>query len=182
MPHSSFPWRRGVLALTAILLSAALYFGFQSQGVATSLETQAKQSLSLETALSNGKPTLTEFYANWCRSCQAMAPSLARLKQDYGDRVNFVMLNVDNGKWLPEVLRYRVDGIPHFVFQDGTGNPVAQAVGELPQEIMAANLAALMAGEPLPYARSEGRTSPLQETSTPAASSDPRSHGAPMKP
>ncbi|MFN5515509.1 MAG: thioredoxin family protein [Cyanobacteriota bacterium] len=182
MLYPPFPWRRALLALTAIFLSAALYFGFQSQSAATSLEAQARQSLPLETALSNGKPTLTEFYANWCRSCQAMAPDLAKLKQEYGDRVNFVMLNVDNSKWLPEVLRYRVDGIPHFVFQDAGGTPVAQAVGELPQEIMAANLTALMDGELLPYAHSQGQTSPLAEAPTPAPSAEPRSHGAPAQP
>jgi hypothetical protein len=45
-----------------------------------------------------------------------MAPDVGVLKKQYGESVNFVMLNIDNTKWLPEILNYRVDGIPHFVF------------------------------------------------------------------
>ena len=45
-----------------------------------------------------------------------MAPDIQQLKDSYAGRVNFVMLNVDNTKWLPEMLNYRVDGIPHFEF------------------------------------------------------------------
>ncbi|MEO1467086.1 MAG: thiol:disulfide interchange protein, partial [Cyanobacteria bacterium J06633_1] len=58
------------------------------------------------------------------------AGDLAQLKESYGDRVNFVMLNVDNTKWLPEMLRYRVDGIPHFLFMDVQGEAIAEAIGE----------------------------------------------------
>jgi len=55
--------------------------------------------------VANGKPTLIEFYANWCS--QAMAPIWLTAK--YPDSVNFVMLNVDNTKWLPEILKYLVE-------------------------------------------------------------------------
>jgi thiol-disulfide isomerase/thioredoxin len=177
---SSFSIRNLILALVVVVLSASLYWGFQTQNRATSLEAQAQQSLPLEEALHNGKPTLTEFYAHWCRSCQAMAPALASLKKEYGSQINFVMLNVDNHKWLPEVLRYRVDGIPHFVFLDSTGAAIAEAIGELPTTVMRANLQALVAQEPLPYASSQGQTSPLDTTETVGSPLEPRSHGQPI--
>jgi thiol-disulfide isomerase/thioredoxin len=130
----------------------------------------------MDTAMRNGKPTLTEFYANWCTSCQAMAPKIAQVKQKFGDSVNFVMLNVDNTKWLPEVLRYRVDGIPHFVFLDSKGEAIAQTLGEQPLGIIEANLNALVDGAPLPFATATGQTSELVPPSL--SPSDPRSHGA----
>ncbi|HAC62824.1 MAG TPA: thiol:disulfide interchange protein [Cyanothece sp. UBA12306] len=172
--------RNLLIALTAIALSTAIFFGFQTQASSVSLEAQAEQSLPLEVALDNGKPTLTEFYANWCSSCQAMAPELAQIKQKYADSVNFVMLNVDNGKWLPEILRYRVDGIPHFVFSNPAGVAIAEAIGEQPSSVMEANLDALIADQTLPYAYATGKTSELDDSikiSQPSQT-DPRSHGA----
>ena len=72
-----------------------------------------------------------------------MAPDIAALEGQYGDKVNFVMLNVDNTKWLPEMLKYRVDGIPHFVFLGKQGESQAEAIGDQPRTIMANNLEAV---------------------------------------
>jgi thiol-disulfide isomerase/thioredoxin len=175
--------RNLLIALAAIALSVAIFLGLQTKANSVSLEAQAAQATPLEVALSNGKPTLTEFYANWCTSCQAMAQNLATLKQDYDKSVNFVMLNVDNNKWLPEILRYRVDGIPHFVFMNQEGEAVAQTIGEQPLSVMKANLEALIANLALPYAYSTGQTSLFNApVTTPKASqTEPRSHGAQVK-
>ncbi len=173
--------RNFLVALAAIVLSVALFLGFRSETGSVSLTAMAEAAVPLEAALGNDRPTLIEFYANWCTSCQAMAPQLQQLKQTYGDRVNFVMLNVDNTKWLPEVLHYRVDGIPHFVYLDAQSKTVAQAIGEQPQAVIAANLVALVEGTPLPYSQqTEGQTSTF---TAPAANpsksaTDPRSHGS----
>jgi thiol-disulfide isomerase/thioredoxin len=173
--------RNFAIALVAIALSAAIFLSFKAETGPGLLTTLAQKSIPLEEALSNGKPTLMEFYANWCTSCQAMAGDMASLKQNYGDRVNFVMLNVDNNKWLPEVLSYRVDGIPHFVFLDKTGEAIAQSIGEQPRSILAANLTALADGSPLPTTQaSPGETSAFSAPVAPAkaSTSDPRSHGS----
>ena len=172
--------RNWVIALTAIALSIAIFFGLQSQSTAFSLEAQAKQSLSPEIALSNGKPTITEFYADWCGSCQAMTKDLAQLKRKYADSVNFVMLNVDNNKWLPEVLRYRVDGIPHFVYFAANGEEIAQAVGEQPFAVMDANLSALVTHTALPYAAATGNSSPFEAPAR-IKNSDPRTHSSQVR-
>lgn len=171
--------RNFLIALVAIILGALLFLGLQTETGATSLDAQAEQSTPLEVALSNGKPTLMEFYANWCTSCQAMAKDLDELKQQFSDSVNFVMLNVDNSKWLPEILNYRVDGIPHFVFLSKDGNAIAQAIGEQPRNIMATNLEALVAELPLPYTQGSGKISAFEApvSATKPAQDDPRSHG-----
>ena len=172
--------RNFLIALVAIILGALLFLGLQTETGATSLDAQAEQSTPLEVALSNGKPTLMEFYANWCTSCQAMAKDLDELKQQFSDSVNFVMLNVDNSKWLPEILNYRVDGIPHFVFLGKDGNAIAQAIGEQPRNIMASNLEALVAELSLPYTQGSGKISTFEApvSATKSTQDDPRSHGA----
>lgn len=174
--------RNFLIALVAIALGVALFFGLQTQTGATSLDTQAENSTPLEVALTNSKPTLIEFYANWCTSCQAMAQDLGELKQQYANSVNFVMLNVDNTKWLPEIVNYRVDGIPHFVFLGQDGKAIAQTIGEQPHSVMQANLDALVATLPLPYIQASGQVSdfdaPISVPTPKASQDDPRSHGA----
>jgi thiol:disulfide interchange protein len=179
MQSSSSPqrMRNFTIVIIAIVLAIALALGVRTQNFSTSLETQAQQAQPIDLALSNGKPTLMEFYANWCTSCQAMATDLAVVKSKFGDRVNFSMLNVDNTKWLPEITKYRVDGIPHFVFFDRQGQVLAQAIGEQPRQILESKLADLIAGIDLSDTASAGEVSKFTPKVVPQ-SDDPRAHGA----
>ena len=172
--------RNFLIVLVAIALSVALFIGLRNETTTASLSEIAENSTPLEVAMSNGKPTLMEFYANWCTSCQSMAPTMEALRTDYGDRLNFVMLNVDNSKWLPEMLEYRVDGIPHFIFLGSQGQAKGSAIGEIPRSVMAENLTALIDGVTLPHAQATGQISTVQAAieQPSKSSSDPRSHGA----
>jgi thiol-disulfide isomerase/thioredoxin len=177
-PGNASRIRNFLIAMVAIALSASIFFGLQSPNGSGNLATLVESAVPLEEALANGKPTLMEFYANWCTSCQAMAQDLIALETEYGDRVNFVMLNVDNDRWLPEMLSYRVDGIPHFVYLDQQGEALASTIGEQPRAIMAANLEALSKGNPLPYTPASGQVSKVNTTAAKATPDDPRSHGS----
>lgn len=170
--------RNFLIVLVAVVLSVAVVVGSQTPNQSTTLTHLAENATPLEVALTNGKPTLIEFYANWCTSCQSMAGDMSELETQYHDQVNFVMLNVDNTKWLPEILHYRVDGIPHFVYLEKSGEAVASAIGEQPQTVMAANLDALVAATPLPYAQATGQTSRFSAPVAPKGGADPRSHGS----
>ena len=172
--------RNFLIVLAAIILSISVFVGVRAEATSTSLPQLAEDSTAFDVALTNGKPTLLEFYANWCTTCQAMAPDLSAIKQEYGDQLNFVMLNVDNTKWLPEILKYRVDGIPHFVFFNKKAEAIAQTIGEVPRNIMEANLDALIAENAIPYAQASGQVSAFNAAVKPDKPSltDPRSHSS----
>lgn len=172
-----------LIALAAIVLSASLFFALRTPNNTASLAAQAAAATPLDVAITNGKPTLVEFYADWCTSCQAMAGDLAELKEEYKDQLNFAMLNVDNNKWLPEMVTYKVDGIPHFVFLGQNGKAIAQSLGEQPRSILAAKLDALIAAQPLPDSNSVGRISGIESTSGSQKAQKekaiaPRTHGS----
>lgn len=171
--------RNFLIAIVAIALSVTLILGLRTQTTSATLAQLDQQSTPFEVALTNGKPSFVEFYADWCTVCQKMVPDVAQLKQQFAGKVNFVMLNVDNTKWLPEMLKYRVDGIPHFVYLNQKGETVAEAIGDQPRTILSSNLEALVTASPLPYAQANGTVSqfnaPVAPTNT---QEDPRSHGA----
>ncbi len=169
--------RNLIVAIAAIILTAALFLGLQTQRNSTSLNAVAAAAMPIDVALSNDRPTLIEFYADWCQVCQAMAADALSLEQEYSDRLNFVMLNVDNTKWLPELTKYRVDGVPRFIFLDKTNQAIGDAVGEIPRSIMAANIEAAIADQALPYSGINGdRISSVTNPPT-ADISQPRDHG-----
>jgi thiol:disulfide interchange protein len=178
-PSTATKVRNLVIVLVAIALSVAVFLGLRTEANTASLASLAKSATPLEVAMANEKPTLIEFYADWCTSCQAMAQDVWDLEQSYGDRTNFVMLNVDNTKWLPEMLQYQVDGIPHFVFMTAGGEAIAHAIGKQPRPVMAANLDALISGQVLPYTQARGSVSAVETpTLPPSSNDDPRSHGS----
>ncbi|AFY68842.1 Thioredoxin domain-containing protein [Thalassoporum mexicanum PCC 7367] len=169
--------RNLIIAIAAIILAAALFFGIKLDSQGNSLGALAKTATSYEVAIASDKPTMIEFYADWCASCQAMAKDNLALEREYGDRVNFVMLNVDNNKWLPELEQYNVDGIPEFVFLDGAKNTQGTAIGTVPKQIMAENLEALIAGNDLPHAQLVDGNASQFNAPKPADNTAPRDHG-----
>lgn len=169
-------FRNFLIVMVAIALSIVLFLGSRQQTEQPSLSTLAANATPLDVALTNQKPTLMEFYANWCTSCQAMADDMQSLKGQFSDQVNFVMLNVDNSKWLPEILKFDVDGIPHFVFLDAEGEALASSIGQQPRQILANNLSALIAEDTLSTPQAMGETS-LFQPAVKGNRDDPRSHG-----
>ncbi|MEQ9367579.1 MAG: thioredoxin domain-containing protein [Coleofasciculus chthonoplastes F3-SA18-01] len=49
-----------------------------------------------------GKPVVVDVFATWCAGCKNIAPTMTQLKQEYSDRVNFVVLDVTDKATLEE--------------------------------------------------------------------------------
>ena len=109
------------LVFLSILLVISLLFlrnGFKANAI---LDQLAKNSLLPEQALSNGRPTVFEFYADWCEACKEMAPDMIDAKKQNFNQVDFVLLNVDNPRWIDLIEKYNVNGIPQLTFFDDKG-------------------------------------------------------------
>jgi len=109
------------LVFLSFLLVASLFFfrnGFKANVM---LDELANNSLLPEKALTNGKPTVFEFYADWCEACKEMAPDMMRVKKETSNKVDIVLLNVDNSRWNDLIDKYDVNGIPQLTFFDEKG-------------------------------------------------------------
>ena len=114
-------FQRYFLVFLSFCLVISLFFiqnGFKANAI---LDQLAKNSLLPENALSNGKPTVFEFYADWCEACKEMAPDMLNLKKENSNKVDIVLLNVDNSRWSDLIEKYDVNGIPKLAFFDNKG-------------------------------------------------------------
>ena len=117
------------LILGALLLSILLFLFQGGLDKTKTLDYLARNSLDPGIALSNGKPTLIEFYADWCEVCKEMAPIMIDMKNDYKEQINMVFLNVDNSKWDDFVEEYDVNGIPQINLFDRNGLLRGKSIG-----------------------------------------------------
>lgn len=164
--------------LLALALVAVALVGLRLRlGPEAALDRMARQSPPLAEALTNGRPTLVEFYADWCESCRAMAPAMEALERRHGD-LDVVLLNVDNPVWEPQLLQWEVNGIPHLELFGPDGQDRGRSIGRRqPQELEQLALA-LESGGALPELAGVGSQSVLAEAPAAAAgAAGPRSHG-----
>ena len=168
--------QRLVLLLVAIGLVAGLLLlrgGIESE---TPMEQLARRSLEPDAALTNGRPTILEFYADWCQVCREMAPAMLSLEQSTRDRLDVVLVNVDNPRWLDLVDRYEVNGIPQLNLFAADGQPRGRSIGvRTPQELQALG-DALINDSPVPALQGIGSASTLQDLAR-TDRTGPRSHG-----
>ncbi len=121
--------QRFVLVLFGLGIAVLLLFLRGEVSPGTPLDQLARKSIAPEAALSNGKPTLLEFYADWCEVCREMAPSMLELESKIGDQIDFVLLNVDNDSWQDLIYLYGVNGIPQINLFDRNGKSVGKSIG-----------------------------------------------------
>ena len=101
-------------------------------------------SMDPEIAFNNKKPTLVEYYAEWCEVCKEMAPKISEIRQEYENQVNFVFLNVDNPQWNNYINKFNVNGIPHLNLFDANANLKLTWVGLQDENIIKDSLSNLL--------------------------------------
>jgi len=164
-----------LLLVSAVALAVSLFLLRNGGSIESPLDQLARRSLPPEVALSNGRPTILEFYADWCEVCREMAPAMLAVEQRHSADLDVVLVNIDNPRWLDLTDRYDVTGIPQLNLFSADGTMRGRSLGGRSETELDAIAKALMGNSPLPTLTGVGSTSPLPE-STLADSTGPRSH------
>ncbi|MGQ9887576.1 MAG: TlpA family protein disulfide reductase [Aggregatilineales bacterium] len=88
---------------------------------------------------SSGKPTVLEFFSNFCAGCLAVRPVVDRLAAEIADEFNVLRVDIHTEPGLTLRARYRFSYTPEFVVFDRTGREVWRA--HVPPDEAALNLA-----------------------------------------
>lgn len=81
--------------------------------------------------LNSANPVFVDFWAEWCGPCRMVGPVVEQLSEEYGDKVNFVKVNIDENNELAQ--KFNVFSIPTLaIFKDG--QVVSQKVGAATKE------------------------------------------------
>ncbi len=79
------------------------------------------------------KPSIIDFYADWCGPCKMVAPILEELSDDYKDKVTIYKVDTEVERELSSVFQIR--SIPSMLFIPTDKQPMMQA-GALPKDAL----------------------------------------------
>lgn len=90
-----------------------------------------------EEVLESKELVVIDFWAPWCGPCKMIAPIMEQLNSEYGDKVKFAKLNVDEN---PRIANdFKVTSIPTIIMFKG-GSVVDTSVGFKPKQILEATI------------------------------------------
>ncbi len=79
---------------------------------------KVKMNSSFDQIINSEKPILVDFFATWCGPCKMLGPILKEVKDNLGDRISIIKIDVDKNQQVAS--KYQVRGVPTMIlFQNG---------------------------------------------------------------
>jgi len=85
---------------------------------------------SFSEIIKDKNPVLVDFFADWCGPCKSLAPILKEVKDELGDAVKVIKIDVDKNQRL--AAKYNVRSVPTMILFKA-GNQVWRKPGVIPK-------------------------------------------------
>lgn len=73
---------------------------------------------NFNTIINSETPVLIDFFAHWCGPCKMLAPILKQVKEELGESIKIIKIDVDENQLL--AAKYQVRGVPTMLlFKEG---------------------------------------------------------------
>ncbi len=116
-----------------VIVAVILLFSFGGRLFNFKNNTNMEKEMDFEQIISDNKPTIVDFYADWCAPCKIQGPIIDEFAEEMKDKVNIIKINVDNNRELAQ--KYSIVSIPAIiVFKNG--EKVWKAVGVQQRETL----------------------------------------------
>ena len=83
--------------------------------------------------LDNAKPTIVDFWAEWCGPCRQLGPVLDAIAAEYSEQVDVVKVNVDENPAIAS--KYGITSIP-AVYLFANGEVAKTSIGAKPKSAL----------------------------------------------
>ena len=80
---------------------------------------------------SKTQPVMVDFWADWCRPCHMLTPTVEEVARENAGKLKVVKLNIDDNMGVPA--KFNIRGIPTLLVFKG-GQVADQIVGAVPKE------------------------------------------------
>ncbi|HKQ86970.1 MAG TPA: thioredoxin [Candidatus Acidoferrales bacterium] len=80
---------------------------------------------------SKSQPVMVDFWADWCRPCHMLTPTVEEIAKENAGKLKVVKLNVDENMNTPG--KFNIRGIPTLLIFKG-GQVAEQVVGAVPKD------------------------------------------------
>ncbi len=87
--------------------------------------------------IKSSTPVLVDFWAEWCQPCKMVDPIIEDLASEYGDKIKFGKMNVDENSNTPG--SFGIMSIPTImIFKNG--KPLETMIGVQPRDVFKKNI------------------------------------------
>lgn len=117
---------KNILIILTVLFAAGFMKTTQAQTVTPLTNAEFKEKIwdyvsDKDWNYKGNKPAIIDMYANWCGPCKRLAPILAEIQKDYGDKLQIYKVDTDKEVQLAQL--FNVTSIPLMIFIPAKGKP-----------------------------------------------------------
>jgi thioredoxin 1 len=77
------------------------------------INTKTTMKSSFTEIINSTSPVLLDFHADWCGPCKTLEPILKQVKNELGDGIKIIKIDIDKNQALAE--KYQVRGVPTMI-------------------------------------------------------------------